>query len=104
MNDLGDGGNVTLLLLNRKIGAAVALSFSSDDFPCLIEWKQLGLDEYVLGLEPATCAPPSLWKGQAPRDLPVLPPGSHRSFSFRIRLITDSGEIEQKVEAIKGAR
>jgi galactose mutarotase-like enzyme len=98
-----DQGALSFLLRNPGIGAAAELSFSPEDFPCLIAWKQLGMDEYVLGLEPATCAPPSLAQERDLPGPPVLPPEARRSFSFRIRLVTGRQEIEQTARRITEA-
>ena len=44
-------------LENPDLGLAVKVEFSGDELPYLIEWKQMGEQEYVVGLEPATYPP-----------------------------------------------
>lgn len=46
--------NSYAILQNPTLGLAVKLSFSGTELPHFIEWKQMGEQEYVVGLEPAT--------------------------------------------------
>ena len=42
-------------LINEKLGLSVKLSFSSRELPWLVEWKQMGQQDYVVGMEPGNC-------------------------------------------------
>ena len=33
------------------------LSFRKDELPYLVQWRQAGIGDYVMGLEPANCYP-----------------------------------------------
>ena len=37
--------------------AALRLSFRKDELPYLVQWRQAGMGDYVMGLEPANCYP-----------------------------------------------
>ncbi|MDD3153348.1 MAG: aldose 1-epimerase family protein [Victivallaceae bacterium] len=44
-------------LSNRKLGFGVKISYREKELPYLIQWKQMGVSEYVIGLEPSNCYP-----------------------------------------------
>ncbi len=44
-------------LVNPELNLCVKVEFSKEELPYLVEWKQMGEQEYVVGLEPATYPP-----------------------------------------------
>ena len=57
----GDDGMAWAELVNEKLKLAVRVSYRTAELPYLVQWKQMGQGEYVMGLEPANCFP----EGQA---------------------------------------
>ena len=45
------------MLKNPVLGLAAKVEFKKDQLPYFVEWKQVGEQEYVVGLEPATYPP-----------------------------------------------
>ena len=58
------GGMAALTLKNPEIGVTMKLEYRTAELPYLIQWRQFGCGEYVLGLEPGNCFP----EGQAMMD------------------------------------
>ena len=52
-----DEGFCTMRIENPEFGPAVALSFRKAELPYLVQWRQAGVGDYVMGLEPANCYP-----------------------------------------------
>ncbi len=44
-------------IYNEEIGKGVVLSYNKRELPAFTEWKQMGIHDYVLGLEPGNCNP-----------------------------------------------
>jgi len=42
---------------NPEFGPAVRLGFRKAELPSLVQWRQAGVGDYVMGLEPANCYP-----------------------------------------------
>ena len=41
----------------KSSGSALKLSFRKEELPFLVQWRQAGVGDYVMGLEPANCYP-----------------------------------------------
>jgi hypothetical protein len=53
----GDDGMARIELKNPPLGIAFVLEYRVKELPYLVQWKQMGQGEYVVGLEPANCFP-----------------------------------------------
>lgn len=71
-------------LTNLKLGASVKLEFSAEQLPYFVEWKQVGEQDYVVGLEPATNPPDGRAKVRESGELNFLDPEQKREFDIRI--------------------
>lgn len=52
-----EDGFCAMDILNPYFGAKVTLSFRKRELPYLVQWRQAGVGDYVMGLEPANCHP-----------------------------------------------
>ena len=59
-------------LINNDINLSVKLEFNGEELPYLIEWKQMGEQEYVVGIEPATYPPDGRAKARERNELLFL--------------------------------
>ncbi len=50
-------GMASMAIVNQKAGLKVTVLRRVAELPYLIEWKQMGCGNYVLGMEPANCPP-----------------------------------------------
>ena len=83
----GDGdGMAAMTLENPEIGVTMKLEYRTAELPYLIQWRQFGCGEYVLGLEPGNCFP----EGQEMMDkkgmLRRLEPGEKVRTLIRVSL------------------
>ncbi len=85
----GDCGYASVTLKNPALGLAVRVSYRTRELPYLVEWKQMGEGDYVLGLEPGNCFPFGQAKFAETGKLRILQPGE----TVRHSLILDFIEL-----------
>ena len=66
--------NSFVQLDNSETNLSVKVEFSNKELPYLVEWKQTGEQEYVVGLEPATYPPDGRAKARERGELFLLKP------------------------------
>ena len=74
-------------LTNPELGASVKVEFSADQLPYFVEWKQVGEQDYVVGLEPATNPPDGRAKVRESGELNFLDPEQKREFDIVLSFI-----------------
>lgn len=67
-------------LKNAKNGLSARIAFSGQELPYLVQWKQMGEQEYVVGLEPGTYPPDGRAAARERGELAYLAPQEKRSF------------------------
>lgn len=50
-------GLASMRVVNSNLGIALRVSYRTAELPYLIQWKQMGQGEYVMGVEPGNCYP-----------------------------------------------
>lgn len=71
-------------LTNDTLGMRVSVAFSGEELPYLTEWKQMGEQEYVVGLEPGTYIPCGRTVARERGKLMTIAPQETRSFDVVI--------------------
>ena len=71
-------------LSNLALGMSVSVQFDGGQLPYLVEWKQMGEQEYVMGLEPATYPPDGRAKARERGELELLPPQKTKAHDLLI--------------------
>ena len=70
-------------IVNRETGMAATLRFSAETLPYLVQWKQMGMGDYVLGVEPAnSSAMEGRGEARAKGMLVELEPGESRKYTL----------------------
>lgn len=86
----GEDGKVSASLYNKNLGTAgleVYVKFDKTQLPHLIEWKQMGEGDYVVGLEPATWYPEGRCEARKRGQLLYIEPGEVKEFEIEIGVI-----------------
>lgn len=73
-------------LSNPDFGISSTVEYDSENLPFLIEWKQMGQQEYVVGLEPATWYPEGRAEARKREELRMLQPQKTVDFNVSIKL------------------
>lgn len=94
-------GNATVAIVNRKLSLAVAIHYNTKQFPRLGNWQHFGPREYVTALEPMNGTIAGRAEDRARGLLDQIPAGGHKTYAYRIEVVTDRGQIEQ-LRALNG--
>lgn len=79
-----------LSLFNAAIEKGIQITFSTEDFPQITQWKMMGERDYVLGLEPCTNTLEGRSEIRRRNELSILQPGESRTFSVQVKLFNSS--------------
>ena len=63
-------------------GFGVSVAYKADTLPHFVQWKQMGAQDYVLGLEPSTCKVAGIEEDEKSGNLEYLEPGEAREFNL----------------------
>jgi len=77
-------------LFNKNLGTdglGIKLSFNKSELPYLIEWKQMGEGDYVVGLEPATWYPEGRAEARKRGELTYISPGEKKEFNLKFTIL-----------------
>ncbi len=80
-------GYATVTVMNRPLGLGLRLRYLKSELPEFTEWKQMGEQEYVLGMEPGNCRPLSREGERAAGRLVELEPGQEVSMGFELEVV-----------------
>ena len=101
-------GRATVVVVNPAFhegtGLGVALRYSNNTLPHLVEWKQLGEGHYVVGMEPVNCL--IYPRGRLVKEglLPVLEPGESRRYTVEVAVVMGADEVARLEDQAAGRR
>lgn len=89
-HNVKDSDNITACLYNEKLdgGLGVYLKTKRSQLPKLIEWKQMGQSDYVVGVEPATWYPEGRSVARERGELIYINPGEIKEFEIELGICT----------------
>ena len=93
-------GNTSVAFINKKLGLAVALHFSKNQFFNFTQWKQMGEGEYVMGMEPCNCYVGGRVDPRNNGVLEYLEPGEIRNFDVTVELVNGTDAIDSLIKHI----
>ena len=70
-----ENGMAGLKLVNPDLKLAMKITYSKATLPFMVQWKQMGQGEYVLGLEPGNCIPEGQVNNASKGVLKTICPG-----------------------------
>ncbi len=82
----GDDGMAVLVLKNPELRLRLKLAYRVAELPYLVQWRQFGCGEYVLGLEPANCFPEGRAEIEKQGMLRHLEPGAVVTTLIRVAI------------------
>src|SRR5205085_6760400 len=87
-------GRATVGIANSKLGVAVAIHYSTKEFPRCGNWQHCGQREYVAALEPMNGTVDGRDKDRARGLLDTLKAGQTRTYRYSIEVLTDNRAIQ----------
>lgn len=73
-------------IYNPDINKGLTISFDADKLDYFVEWKMMGVRDYVLGLEPGNCHPDGRDVMRKERKLKFLNPGESITYEVNVNL------------------
>lgn len=70
-----------------KIEQGLEISFDAEELDGFVEWKMMGVRDYVLGLECGNCYPDGRDVVRKTGMLKFLAPGEHKTYQVKVRMI-----------------
>lgn len=80
-------GMPTVSIFNKEIGKGLNMVFDTKELKCFTEWKMMGENEYVLGLEPGNCYPDGRDVMREKGMLEFLKPGEEKVHHIKFEFI-----------------
>ena len=72
-------------LKNPEIGVEMEMTYDSKNLDCFTQWKMLGENEYVMGLEPGNCTPDGRDVMRKEGKLKFIKPGEKKTTSVTFK-------------------
>jgi len=92
-------GNVIVAIINQGFatgdGFGVYLKYNKNELPRFVEWKQMGEQDYVVGIEPCNCGIEGRHIDEELGLLHTLKAGESREFHLEFGPITSATEVEK---------
>ena len=82
------GGFAQAALVNPDLRLGLQVRYRQRELPWLVEWKQVGVGAYVLGIEPGNCVPEGRSAARKRGVLVELAPGETREYLLEISMLT----------------
>ncbi len=86
-----DGEATTVSIEQPKLNTKLAISFDSEKLDGFVEWKMMGVRDYVLGLECGNCYPDGRDVMRKTGMLKFLEPGEKKTYT--VKCVTGDGSI-----------
>lgn len=96
-----DRGFATALLENARLQIGLTVQFRQKELRRFVQWKMVGEQEYVLGLEPANCHVSGRAKERERGTLEHLEPGERREFLLQIGILDGADAIQHFIRENK---
>ncbi len=81
-------------IINERLELGFYIRYNQKELPFLTEWKMMGQQDYVVGVEPGNCLPIGRKASKEKGCLDKLEPGSSKSFTIEMGMLTTWEEIE----------
>ncbi len=81
-------------IVNESLDFGAYVAYSPKELPCFSEWKMMGCQDYVVGLEPGTNGSEGRIEARRTGRLAMLRPGESRRLGFEVGVLRDRRDIE----------
>jgi len=95
-----ENGDCEILIYNKKLNVGVYEKFNIKELPFFTMWKQMGENDYVVGLEPGNAYPLGRNKTRERKELTLMQPGELKNFNLEIGILDGKEEIENEKRKI----
>lgn len=79
-----------------KLGISLTISFDAEELDGFVEWKMMGVRDYVLGLECGNCYPDGRDVMRKTGMLKFLQPGEKKKYQVKVRINRESVDSQEE--------
>jgi hypothetical protein len=94
-----EDGNSNIAIVNRDFnngkGIGIWMKFNKDNLPMLTQWKQMGMGEYVCGIEPCNSPVGGRKAERESGNLKFIEPGEKVSFRLEFNILKSNEDIDK---------
>lgn len=103
--DMDGNSNVAMVNedFNKGNGIGIWLKYSKNTLPYLNQWKQVGLGEYVCGLEPSNCKTYGRKLSREKDELHFIEPGEIKDNNIELTILKNNDDINSLKCLIKSS-
>ncbi len=87
-------GQARVGIFNPDIGCGMCMTYDKVALPEFIEWKMMGVGDYVLGLEPANCTPDGRDVMRQTGKLKTLEPGTEYKVKIEFTFVDSRADFD----------
>lgn len=87
-------GNATVAIVNRRLGAALAIHYNTKQFPRCGNWQHWGTGEYVTALEPMNCGVEGRHLDRARGWLDSIKPGQKKRYDYALEVVAGRDRLD----------
>jgi hypothetical protein len=98
-NNNGKAGSVLFNPDLDQAGIGIYIKYLPEQLPWLIEWKQMGKGDYVLGMEPATYHPVGRKRARQEGGLVSIDSGETKEYQIEIGVVESRNEAESIIDS-----
>lgn len=82
-------------IYNPAIDKGLAIRFDATSLDHFVEWKMMGVKDYVLGLEPGNCSPDGRDVMRKSGKLKFIAPGEEKVYSVRLQIVENKAQWDE---------
>lgn len=94
---LEKGGYARAGIYNEDIGKGLVMCYDKSTLPCFTQWKMMGKQDYVLGLEPGNCTPDGRDVLRKNGTLQFLQPEESCTTSVQFKFVANQNDFESLI-------
>jgi hypothetical protein len=86
--------NTCVGIVNESMNLGIYIRYNQEELPFFTQWKMMGQQDYVVGLEPGNCVPMGRSAAKEKGVLEILKPGEKKTISLEIGVLTTWEDIQ----------
>lgn len=89
-------------IVNERINFGVYIRFNIEQLPYFTEWKMMGQQDYVVGLEPGNCIPEGRASARQSGRLQFIQPGEIKTVNIELGVLSGAEQVQEFKDKVGG--
>lgn len=95
-------GYTSVGIINKEINTGIYIRFNINQLPYFTEWKMMGQQDYVVGLEPGNCIPEGRAVARNNGRLQFIQPGEIKDVDIELAVLSGEQSIQEFINDMGG--